>query len=253
LVFTTKAFWCQKDGNSPHEYEDAFGFNDNLKEDGSYLRFAVADGASESSFCDHWANLLVNAFINGDFDSSDLVCVLEKLRVEWLGHIERKDLAWWAQEKVLTGAFSTLCGLSIKIEDLLCADGSFSVRAIGDSCFFHLRKERILQSFPMSSHDCFNISPELLGSNLASNEGLSFKEFSGSWLRGDHFLLLTDALAHWLLKSEAVGLPQVSFLLSLNSNEEFSAFIAQERSNVYQKGQSLLPNDDVTMVRIAVV
>ena len=48
--------WLPKDGNGPEEYEDAFR---SLPEQG---RFAVADGATETSFSGIWAAALVAAF-----------------------------------------------------------------------------------------------------------------------------------------------------------------------------------------------
>jgi hypothetical protein len=48
------SFSLHKDGNRPDEYEDAFAGNPKVG------RFAVADGASESSFAALWAKLLVD-------------------------------------------------------------------------------------------------------------------------------------------------------------------------------------------------
>ncbi|MGH7226717.1 MAG: hypothetical protein ACRELF_26170, partial [Gemmataceae bacterium] len=51
------AFHVHKRGNAPDEYEDAFA-GDTAK-----ARFAIADGASESSFAAMWAQLLTEGFI----------------------------------------------------------------------------------------------------------------------------------------------------------------------------------------------
>jgi hypothetical protein len=52
-----RAFALHKDGNRPDEYEDAYAGNPRVG------RFAVADGASESSFAALWAKLLVDGFV----------------------------------------------------------------------------------------------------------------------------------------------------------------------------------------------
>jgi hypothetical protein len=51
-----RAFWLPKAGNSADEYEDAFDYS--LAE----RRFAIADGATESSFAKRWARSLVQGF-----------------------------------------------------------------------------------------------------------------------------------------------------------------------------------------------
>ena len=51
-----QAFRLPKRGHSADEYEDAYAANPYVG------RFAVADGASESSFAALWAQLLVNGF-----------------------------------------------------------------------------------------------------------------------------------------------------------------------------------------------
>ena len=51
------AFSLPKRRNAPEEYEDAFACDCELG------RFALADGASESSFAEVWARLLVEQFV----------------------------------------------------------------------------------------------------------------------------------------------------------------------------------------------
>src|SRR6266404_6244133 len=52
MALSWHAFAVPKRGNSTEEYEDAFAANPNAG------RFAIADGASESSFASLWAKLL---------------------------------------------------------------------------------------------------------------------------------------------------------------------------------------------------
>ncbi len=52
-----QAYWVPKLGNSAEEYEDAFAYS------ATNRHFAVADGATESSFADLWAKDLVNQFV----------------------------------------------------------------------------------------------------------------------------------------------------------------------------------------------
>src|SRR5436309_5977268 len=58
MLASATAWWAPKAGNAAHEYEDAFAL------EAAALRFAVADGASETSFARQWAELLVDRFVH---------------------------------------------------------------------------------------------------------------------------------------------------------------------------------------------
>jgi hypothetical protein len=72
-----QAFWLPKAGNSDSEYEDAFFPRRLKRRNGRRLRFAVADGATETSFSGVWARLLVSSFVRRaigfEFSAAEMV------------------------------------------------------------------------------------------------------------------------------------------------------------------------------------
>ena len=57
MTLSVRAFWLPKKGNSIEEYEDAFDYSI------TDHRFAIADGATESSFAGEWARSLVHGVV----------------------------------------------------------------------------------------------------------------------------------------------------------------------------------------------
>src|SRR5438477_11487250 len=92
------AFHLPKRGHAPGEYEDAFAG------DPARRRFAVADGASESSFAAAWARLLAEGFVAARKPWRDLDW-LGPLRQRWAGEVDGLELPWYAEMKREEGAF----------------------------------------------------------------------------------------------------------------------------------------------------
>src|SRR5262245_60712282 len=88
-----RAFHLTKHGNKPDEYEDAHAAN---AEAG---RFAVADGASESSFAALWARLLVEGFVKPIKKPPAGSNWLEPLQKAWAAEVDGKPLPWYAEDK----------------------------------------------------------------------------------------------------------------------------------------------------------
>ncbi|MEE8143741.1 MAG: hypothetical protein V3T77_11615, partial [Planctomycetota bacterium] len=160
---TATAYWVPKLGNSEKEYEDAYGLN---VEQG---HFAVADGASESSFAREWARLLVEKFVAGPpAGSQDLSEWVKPVQQSWgKANTSTKELPWYAVEKAKTGAFATLLGLSID-----SATGTWRSLAVGDSCAFLVRENQIVWAFPNVHSSQFHNRPLLLSSRDRSNKGV---------------------------------------------------------------------------------
>src|SRR5271156_5397119 len=113
MRLAAKVFWTPKAGNSEAEYEDAaFWHHVDPEWNAEFFRFAVADGATQTSFSRLWAQLLVHAYCKGQLLSNKLHTSLQPLQTRWQGHITNKPLPWFAQEKIRQGAFSTLLGLA---------------------------------------------------------------------------------------------------------------------------------------------
>jgi hypothetical protein len=237
-------FSLPKAGNSKEEYEDAFSYS--LAVDGGTAqhRFAVADGASESSFADIWAGLLASGYCSGKLDSKQIDKPVSQLSKVWVRQLHAKKLPWYAQEKLRSGAFSTLTGITFRLTDGPCA--AFDAVAVGDSCIFQIRDDHMIACFPLGSVDEFHNRPVLISSNPANNTELKayVKKWSGIAETGDSFLLMTDALACCMLKRYEEEPSVIQKVRALTDEDDFIDFVRTERTELY------LRNDDVTLIRV---
>ena len=233
-------FRLPKAGSSAAEYEDAVAWSRHAR------RYAVADGASASAFARLWAYLLVHAYTAGRLRAEQLEDDLAPVQARWAELVERRPLAWYALEQARRGAFAALVGLS------LAPDGTWSALAVGDCCLFQVRDAQLVVAFPLQSPEAFHQRPLLLGSRQAANTALRAAEAvgttSGTWQRGDAFLLMSDALAAAFL--EAVrGRSAASPLASLDFPPTPAGFRAWVRS---LRSQQRLRNDDVSLLWLSV-
>ncbi len=235
MHITTHAFWLQKAGNQREEYEDAFAYANSSE---STFLCAVADGATETSFSGLWAHILVTAFIEkrlADLDAENM----RPLSLEWQEQIteltREKPLSWYAEEKLRSGAFSSFLGLQID------PGGTWKAVSIGDSCLFQIRESERIVSSPFDKPEQFNNRPALISTNPSRNNGLTPIPIEGVWKDGDHFFLMTDALAHCYLTNEY--LTRRNFL-RVTDQGFFEYFVTRLRT------MKVCKNDDVTLVRV---
>lgn len=235
-----------KRGNTPEEYEDAYWPLQPVNESAEEFRFAVADGATETSFSGTWAGLLVEAYCAGRFSEADRATTLIALQAKWLEQVGGTPLPWYAEEKLQSGAFSSLLGLTIRNASSVdnAADVTWDAMAVGDSCLFQVRNDELIATFPLNHSDDFNSRPVLLSSNAINNGEIAdhvlFRE--GSVEAGDVLYLMTDALACWFLKAFEQG--QKPWKIKRSSPEKFERWISKLRKD------KLIRNDDVTMIRV---
>jgi len=239
-------FFLPKKGNTEDEYEDAFHLSATSNSDSQRYRFAVADGATETSFSGQWAKLLVNAFVSGDFDRGIHASSLEPLRRQWAEKVTSKDLPWYGEEKIRQGAYSSLLGLQLIQKGTRL---TWEATAIGDSCLFHLRGRRLLTTFPIEHSADFDSRPLLLSSKPSESDLPleSVKQLAGDFDSADVFFLMTDALACWFLGRHEAGEEPWRALVDLAAEDQrhaFSDFICRLRA----LGE--IRNDDVTLLRV---
>jgi hypothetical protein len=233
------AWWAPKSGHAANEYEDAFAVEP------AALRFAVADGASETSFAKQWAELLVARYVSEPPAAADLREWVAPMQEAWVGeHVgehEGKAQAWYAEAKARDGAFSSLLGLAID-------EGRWRALAVGDSCLFVVRAGKLARAFPLERAEQFNNSPLLLSSIAKSNSKVwdDVRSDEGELCARDQILLMTDALAQWFLVEAEMGRRPWAALARAATAEGFTAFVDCLR------GGGALRNDDVTLVRIEV-
>ena len=232
---TATAWWAPKSGHAANEYEDAYAV-----EPGAH-RYAVADGASETSFAKEWAELLVAGFVQEPPSPAVLHDWMAPLQATWAAGQKGKATAWYSEAKARDGAFSSLLGLTIEGD-------RWRALAVGDSCLFVLRAGRIAHAFPLERAAQFSNRPVLLSSmsrangqvwsQVVANEG----ELQGK----DRLLLMTDALAQWFLVEAEMGRRPWGALARAATPEQFTALIDSLRAG------GALRNDDVTLVSVEV-
>ncbi len=240
LHLTLRVLSCPKAGSSQSEYEDAARGNDELG------RFAIADGATESSYSGEWARHLTSLFVEDPPQSSQ-----ERHLAPWIRKAQdtftvglRDTAPWYAIEKARLGAWATFLAFKINV------DSRYWVAwAVGDTCLFRcdLLKTALSLAFPIGHPDDFGSSPALVGSKPISNRYVLSK-VSRQWGRarsGTSFVLASDALAAWILTDVRNHGRQWLTLLTIEEYE-FPAFVESLRRN------SSLKNDDTTAMIIEV-
>jgi hypothetical protein len=245
----------QKDDSSKEEYEDAIWPQEYEEYKENCVRFAIADGATESSYSKLWSEMLVKAVGEGRLTCNDFQKDLKSIRLEWQEAITKKNLPWYAEQKVYQGAFSAVVALEIREgEANNPLEGNWESRAIGDSCLFQMREEELIFSFPIEESQTFDNSPFLLGS-INKGERLTEQNLlskNGRWKSGDTFYLMTDALACWFLKAIENGhkpwknLPKANFPKDSSEQQNFVKQILSLRSKKW------IRNDDSTLLSIQI-
>ncbi len=227
---TWRTFHVPKAGNTLAEYEDAFAG------DLEKVRFAIADGASESAFADVWAKLVVNAYVHsGGAWSVWLVAA----RDHWRDLVQQRELPWYAEAKFHEGAYAALLGITFKGRRWLAT-------SVGDSCLFHVRDHRLLRAFPQRHSRDFGNRPSLLGSRRRNKEQPRTRRVRvrGKLLSDDTIFLMTDALAECFMKQIENDEPPWKDLQAIADDEEFARLTQKLRES------KQLRNDDVTLMII---
>ena len=219
-----------KSGHAPEENEDAAVVAP-LREP---VRAAVADGATETVYSGLWARILAGGIVT---TARPLDHVLNaegelltwqdvwKQRVRW----KLASAPWYVQEKAQDGAYATLLALELR------KDGTFAALSVGDCLLMHRRGGNVLSAWPMDDPDAFDHRPDLLSSHPARPVPTAHA-VSGTWAAGDVFVLATDAVAAWLLRTETT-LPRSPSAFHDTVNEA--------------RGNGTMRNDDSTAVVLA--
>lgn len=252
-----------KHGNSATEYEDAWSAvaltRSDEEIDARGWRCAVADGASESLLAGKWADELVRAF-TGAVGTADSAAFAETVRLvagRWpavvADYIERREsdenpLKWYEKPGLDKGAHATLLTVELSSSDDDHGDGRcvWTASALGDTCVFQVRDDRLMAAFPMVDSGSFDTSPGLVGSRGLDTDLLARRIVShaGELQGGDDLYLGTDAFAAWFLARHEQGRRPWHVLRDLGLTVDFDEWLAQERAD------GRMRNDDVTLVHL---
>jgi hypothetical protein len=255
---TVIALCLPKAGNRADECEDALHPAAGGVRAGGRLRFAVADGASESLLSGPWAALLTRLYGRraiGD-GLADWLALAYARWARWLRRYLRarerrgRPIQWFEEPGLEAGAFAALLGLTLR-ETAEAEVGDWEALALGDSCLFQARAGELVTGFPAVTSADLGSRPLLLGSRPARNARAldAIATARGCWRVGDRFYLMTDALAHWWLREHEAGRApwaQLDRQCGPRRSRSFPRWVETRRR------RRELRNDDIALLRIEI-
>ncbi len=246
MPLSARVRWLPKAGNRADEYEDACWPTRSYPIDEPIARLAVADGATESAFAGRWARQLARAWGEGALNPDDLTGSLAGEQTAWQAAVDAQPLPWYAEEKARSGAFAALLGV---IVDLGSGEqAGWTALAVGDCSLFHVRGDRLADSFPATDATFFTSRPLLISSRPERNRSIAANLYraAGDLEAGDRLYLATDAVGQWFMQSAADGERPWEALdgVMMRSRRRFAAWVNGLRAC------GALRNDDVTVLRI---
>ena len=239
LAIRCREFLLPRRGHRAEECQDACACSPQRG------RFAVADGAAESAHAGLWARLLVEEFVRCPERCPAWGEWLPPLQARWASEVgtapDDLPVPWYLDLQHRRGAFATFLGLAVE-------QGRWHAFAVGDSCLFQVRDDRLLVRFPLASAAEFGNCPWLVGSRTSPTDvpDKQGARLEGDCKAGDHLWLMTDALAQWFLReSDAGGKPwrDLARLLS-EPDDSFATWVEGQRT------AGRLRNDDIALVAV---
>jgi serine/threonine protein phosphatase PrpC len=232
-------------GNLAAENEDnILKPSDSEIKSNALARFAISDGATDASFSKEWSELLVSAYKDKSFDKIHLPETIKTISKTWQSSVDIIKLPWYAQQKAENGAFATFLGLTINREENV-----FDIVAIGDCTLFQIRNGDLVFSFPVTSVEDFNNTPNLIASNEKYQTDFENKVVyhNGNIRPNDIIILATDALAVWILKQKHRNKKIRKNLIEQFEKHDEKTF--EEWLNK-KRATNRIKNDDVTLLMI---
>ena len=257
------AYWGQKQGCDPREYEDAYAvgaFGDadmwTLSDSSRRLRVAVSDGATESMLSGRWAGVLTKQYTASS--RPQMRTSIRRAQDRWprvLNDYKQareqacKPIAWYEEPGLERGAHATLLVAEFRARSG-SDPGRWTAEAVGDSCLFQVAGNDVACAFPFTEAAQFDTSPALVQTGLRSRRLLDkhCRRVAGSYRGGDTFFLCTDALAAWFLaQAERAAEPWKiwSGFSGAAGAAAFRDWTTAERS------AGRLKNDDVTLLIVS--
>ncbi|MGQ9865991.1 MAG: hypothetical protein ACUVSQ_06855 [Pseudanabaenaceae cyanobacterium] len=229
LTCCVTAYILVKGGNDPQDCEDVCGW------DTATGRYALADGATESSFAREWGEMLVASFLAAPRFAVDVEPWVRPLQRRWAEHWQGRSLSWFAKRKAQLGAQATFLGLEIG------AQGAWRAIALGDSCLFWWREGQLLEGFPLKSSAAFGYRPSLVTS-VGPNPPAQLT--AGQARPGDEFWLVSDALGRWLWQQLEGGESPWGESQPWVDGAAFALWVERARAAGH------LANDDTALLRV---
>lgn len=242
----------------------------------------LCDGASESLLARDWARLLAERLAERQSGAMPAGASVQRTASavasaaaaweQWLDvYLKRREAAgrppaWYERPGLERGAYATLLTVALDppalrtrvddelmtVADAVNASGGpgwrWRAAALGDTCLFHVRDERLLRAFPIEDSAAFGTNPPLAVSRNVDESVLARHiTVAEGWCEsGDQLYLATDALAAWFLRAAEIGASPWAVLRDFAGADHgaFESFIAEQRAT------GSLRNDDVALVHI---
>lgn len=202
---------------------------------------AVSDGASVSFDPAPWAEMLVRDFVAGVELSEEW---LQSAVVRYQAQYDPESMDWMRAGAFERGSFASLLGLRFQR-----ASPIVEVSGVGDSLLAATRGGEVIRSWPYTTAEEFDASPQLLATvgfenRILFDEATRLPEIQLDLadLRADTLLLMTDALGHWLLSHPE----HATQLIEFGDDGEFAAWVEAQRA----AGE--LRRDDTTLIVVPV-
>jgi hypothetical protein len=238
-----------KEGYTKEECEDSIHIHPLHRNPVDNYKFAIADGATESSFSKEWATLLTGSIQSkAKISTNHLLSLLPNLQAKWKEDVFSRSLPYYSEIKALQGAYSALAVLNINIKH-----SQFTCLAVGDCCLFHVRYSALVKAFPITKSEDFNNNPFLISSIQSKNAGLKdcIKEIHGEFTKGDKFFLMSDAIASWFLKGCEQNEKPWEIILRLFTDKILDENVFVNWVQDLRKTR-LIKNDDTSIISIEI-
>ena len=243
LKCSSKSATVPKIGNSVDENEDNILEPSVLEiESINLLRFAISDGATESSFSKEWSDLLVSFYKDKSFEKEHILDTLKLVSDTWRSITNNSDLPWYAQQKAEIGSFAAFLGLTINRDEHV-----YNSVAVGDCTLFHIRDDKLIFAFPIKTFDEFGNTPNLIASNIKYQTKLAetVAYSNGDIQSNDVIILATDALAAWIFKQKDMDEKPWNHLADILENKiRLETWLNSERQ------ANEIKNDDIAIIFI---
>lgn len=235
--YNIRCFRIPKSSKFFHNCEDNFKV-DNYE---NPKLIATADGCGSTFVADVFSKNLMTQFpqFAKDIFNKKYQKWHETVTKDWLAYIEtkpKKNLGFLYKfaNKV---AGSTFLGIRLRDNSFL---GKVDIAAIGDSCLFQVRGNRVVNMFPKIK----KFSGVTYAIQTSSNK-FKLQHTEIEVHHGDTLILATDGVAEWIFNNPK----DVEEILLLKNNSQFLEFIETYRKSK----EKWLEDDDSTLIIIDVV
>lgn len=215
------------------------------------FRAAVGDGASGSFCTPPWSHLITRGYCQNAFSDHRRKKQLARMRQQWATLAQPANDAWYVKNAYDAGTATALIGVTWRDPNIFEETGQFSAFAVGDCALFQIRNNHLITSWPYQHSSTFRNRPYQITSRAQRNRDLEehIQRVEGWWQSGDHFLLMSDAIAEWFLREYEAGRwpwQQIRQLERQGRSPRFAQWIDNLRE------QGALADDDVTLTHIVV-